>query len=88
MLISLLVFLATGTGIAPIKSILNCLEQDADYQQEQPITVYWGNRFSEEFVWQADFRKLKLDFCNVLSRPVADWAGETGYVQDIALATL
>ncbi|AWY01064.1 oxidoreductase [Marinomonas primoryensis] len=81
-----LVFLATGTGIAPIKSILNSLEQDADYQQAHPITVYWGNRFTEEFVWQAPFSKLKVDFYNVLSRPVDDWSGETGYVQDIALA--
>ena len=81
-----LVFLATGTGIAPIKSILQSLEQDANYQQGNPITVYWGNRFPEEFVWQADFHKLKVDFCNVLSRPVADWVGEAGYVQDIALA--
>jgi CDP-4-dehydro-6-deoxyglucose reductase len=80
-----LVFLATGTGIAPIKSILNRFEQDVNYQQKHPITVYWGNRFSEEFVWQADFRKLKVDFHNVLSRPVTDWLGEVGYVQNIAL---
>ena len=83
-----LVFLATGTGIAPIKSILQSLEQDTNYQQGNPITVYWGNRFPEEFVWQADFHKLTVDFCNVLSRPVADWAGETGYVQDIAMTRL
>lgn len=80
-----LVFLATGTGIAPIKSILNNLEQDTDYQQEYPITVYWGNRFPEEFVWRADLHKLKVDFYNVLSQPVVDWADETGYVQDVAL---
>lgn len=81
-----LVFLATGTGIAPIKSILNCLENDSGYQQENSIAVYWGNRLPEDFVWQSNFSKLKVDFYNVLSRPVADWSGETGYVQDIALA--
>jgi CDP-4-dehydro-6-deoxyglucose reductase len=80
-----LVFLATGTGIAPIKAILNCLEDDIGYQQEYPISVYWGNRFQEEFVWKIDFSKLKVDFYSVLSRPVADWSGEVGYVQDIAL---
>ena len=79
-------FLATGTGIAPIKSILNCLENDSGYQQENSIAVYWGNRLPEDFVWQSNFSKLKVDFYNVLSRPVADWSSETGYVQDIALA--
>jgi CDP-4-dehydro-6-deoxyglucose reductase len=81
-----LIFLATGTGIAPIKSILHRLEHDADYQQIHPISVYWGNRYLEEFVWQADFHKLKLDFHHILSKPVADWSGEVGYVQDIALS--
>lgn len=81
-----LIFLATGTGIAPIKSILYRLEHDPDYQQKHPIAVYWGNRYPAEFVWQADFHKLKVDFYHVLSKPVTDWAGETGYVQDIALS--
>lgn len=81
-----LIFLATGTGIAPIKSILHRLEYDADYQQIHAIAVYWGNRYPEEFVWQADFHKLKVDFYHVLSRSVANWAGETGYVQDTALS--
>jgi CDP-4-dehydro-6-deoxyglucose reductase len=81
-----LIFFATGTGIAPIKSILNRLENDSDYQQAHSIVVYWGNRFADEFVWQANFRKLKVDFYNVLSRPVVDWLGEIGYVQDIALS--
>jgi CDP-4-dehydro-6-deoxyglucose reductase len=83
-----LVFLATGTGIAPIKSILDSLELDSGYQQAHPITVYWGNRSPQEFVWQGHFSKLKVEFYNVLSQPIADWSGETGYVQDIALAKL
>ena len=80
-----LVFLATGTGIAPIKSILNNLESDSEYQQKHSIAVYWGNRFPEEFVWQSCFTKLDVSFHNVLSRPSANWAFELGYVQDIAL---
>lgn len=81
-----LIFLATGTGIAPIKSILNSLEHDSDFQQLHPIVVYWGNRSPEDFVWQASFNKLTVDFYNVLSQPTNDWSGDTGYVQDIALA--
>ena len=81
-----LIFLATGTGIAPIKSILNSLEQDSNYQQQQPISVYWGNRYPDEFFWKAEFHKLRIDFFNVLSLSLAEWVGEKGYVQDIALS--
>ncbi|MCV2401645.1 FAD-binding oxidoreductase [Marinomonas sp. C2222] len=81
-----LVFLATGTGIAPVKSILSKLEYDPDYQQSQTIEVYWGNRYPEEFVWDASFNKLHITVHNVLSRPVDGWSGDVGYVQDVALA--
>lgn len=81
-----LIFLATGTGIAPVKSILSKLENDPDYQQSQTIEVYWGNRSPEEFVWEVSFKKLNIDFHNVLSRPVDSWSGEIGYVQNVALA--
>lgn len=81
-----LVFLATGTGIAPVKSILSKLENDPDYQQSQTIEVYWGNRFPEEFIWDGCFKKLNVAFYNVLSRSANSWSGEMGYVQDVALA--
>lgn len=81
-----LIFLATGTGIAPVKSILSKLENDPDYQQSQTIKVYWGNRSPEEFVWEVSFKKLNIAFHNVLSRPVDSWSGEIGYVQNVALA--
>lgn len=81
-----LIFLATGTGIAPVKSILSKLENDPDYRQLQTIEVYWGNRSPDEFVWEVSFKKLKIDFHNVLSRPVDSWSGEIGYVQNVALA--
>jgi CDP-4-dehydro-6-deoxyglucose reductase len=81
-----LVFLATGTGIAPIKSMLNRLESDLNYVQSHPITVYWGNRECSEFTWCADFTKLKVDFHHVLSRPNDDWFGYVGYIQELALS--
>lgn len=80
-----LLFLATGTGIAPIMSILNILDENPDYQQQHSITVYWGNRYSEEFVWQPEFENLKIDFIQVCSKPDQNWEGEVGYVQNIAM---
>ena len=80
-----LLFLATGTGIAPIMSILNSLDDSQNFQQECPITVYWGSRYPEEFVWQPDFKKINVEFIKVCSKPTQDWIGETGYVQNIAI---
>lgn len=80
-----LLFLATGTGIAPIMSILNSLDNDSSYQQQEPISVFWGNRYTEDFVWQPKFKKLKVEFVKVCSQPNGDWAGDTGYVQDVAI---
>ena len=80
-----LLFLATGTGIAPIMSILSSLEENDSFQPHQPITVFWGNRYAEEFVWQPEFKKLNVDFIKVCSKPNQNWQGETGYVQNIAI---
>lgn len=80
-----LLFLATGTGIAPVISILESLEADETYQQIQPIYVYWGNRKSEDFVWKPDFKKLKVSFYRVNSQPFDNWSERVGYVQDVAL---
>ncbi|WP_273086309.1 FAD-binding oxidoreductase, partial [Shewanella vesiculosa] len=80
-----LIFLATGTGIAPIMSILNSLEESDDFQQQQSIMIYWGNRYPEEFIWQPRFKKLDVTFVKVCSKPNPDWDGEKGYVQDVVL---
>jgi CDP-4-dehydro-6-deoxyglucose reductase len=80
-----LLFLATGTGIAPIMSILTSLDNDSSYQQQEPISVFWGNRYAEEFVWKPKFKNLKVEFIEVCSKPKDDWGGAIGYVQDIAI---
>jgi len=80
-----LLFLATGTGIAPIISILESLDANEDFKQEQTISVLWGNRYPEEFVWQPEFKKLNVDFIKVCSKPDQDWFSEVGYVQNIAI---
>jgi len=80
-----IVFLATGTGIAPIKSILQELEESSlDYQNK----IFWvivGARYKEDLFWVPNFKKIKIKYIPVLSRQENDWNGEKGYVQDIVL---
>lgn len=80
-----LLLLATGTGIAPIMSILKSLDENPGYNQQNTITLYWGNRYPEEFVWHPDLKKINVEFIKVCSKPTLDWTGETGYVQNIAI---
>ena len=80
-----LVFLATGTGIAPIISILDGLESDPDFNQTKSISLFWGNREQQDFVWKPNFKKINVDFYPIISRKDDNWKGEIGYVQDVAL---
>lgn len=80
-----LIFLATGTGIAPIISILEGLDADLDFNQTESISLFWGNREMRDFVWEPEFKKIKVDYFPVISRHNNEWHGETGYVQDAAM---
>lgn len=83
-----LVMLATGSGIAPIMSILCKLDQDEIFQQPLPISLFWGNRFADDFVWQPEFKKITVNLGEVVSKPDSSWTGRTGYIQNIALEVL
>ncbi|WP_033394591.1 2Fe-2S iron-sulfur cluster-binding protein [Thiomicrorhabdus arctica] len=83
-----LVFLATGTGIAPIMSILTKIDQDSEFTQQHAIHLFWGNRYKEDFVWQPMFKNIEVSVEKVISKSDKDWGGETGYVQMIALEKL
>ena len=80
-----LVFLATGTGIAPIISILDRLDSDPDFNQTESISLFWGNRMQQDFVWKPNFKKINVDFYPIISRKDDEWKGQVGYVQDVAL---
>lgn len=83
-----LLFLATGTGIAPVISMLQGLDEMDGFDQKHPIQVFWGNRFKEDFVLCPEFERLNVDFVKVLSRQDGGWGSEVGYVQDVALTTV
>ncbi len=83
-----LVLLATGTGIAPIMSILKKLDKDEVLPQQHTIHLFWGNRYAEDFVWQPEFNNLNVIIEKVVSKPDNNWKGNVGYIQNIALKTL
>ncbi len=79
-----LIFLATGTGIAPVMAMLDQLEQNS-LAHDFTLTLYWGNRVPEEFFWQPQYKNIKLNYIPVASQASETWDGEKGYVQDALL---
>lgn len=74
--IKTVVFLATGTGIAPVKSII---ESYSDYLMRlyNRVIILWGMRYENEIFWKPDYDFI--EFIPVLSR-----ANSTKtYVQDL-----
>jgi CDP-4-dehydro-6-deoxyglucose reductase len=80
-------FLATGTGIAPVKAMLESLIHVPEDQQPQSITVLWGGRKPEDFYIDLAAIPGKYRYIPVISRPHKDWTGAEGYVQNILLST-
>ena len=80
-----IVFLATGTGIAPIKSILEGLDKSHEQYQNKNLWLIIGARYQEDLFWEPNFKNLNIKYIPVLSRKVNDWNGAQGYVQDITL---
>jgi len=80
-----LVFLATGTGVAPIKSILEQLEENPEEYKMKNIWVLIGSRFRRDLFWQPKSNTLNIIYIPVLSREKNDWNGAKGYVQDVLL---
>jgi NAD(P)H-flavin reductase/ferredoxin len=77
-----LVFVASGTGFAPVKSIL---ETEFRRNSARPMALYWGARSRKDLYladlpekWAAQHANFR--FVPVLSEPDADWAGRTGFV--------
>jgi CDP-4-dehydro-6-deoxyglucose reductase len=80
-----IIFLATGTGIAPINSILEELDKSHEQYQNKNLWVIVGARYQEDLFWKPNFKNLNIKYIPVLSRQDSDWNGEKGYVQDIVL---
>jgi len=80
-----IIFLATGTGVAPIKSILEGLDKFHEQYQNKNFWVIVGARYQEDLFWEPNLKNLNINYIPVLSRQVNDWNGAKGYVQNIVL---
>ena len=82
-----IVCLATGTGIAPLKSMIEDLIKRGN---KRPVRLYWGGRrrqdlYLAELAAKWATRVAWFAVTPVLSEPDADWQGATGLVHHAVL---
>lgn len=80
-----LVFIATGCGVTPFRSMILDLLQTK--KEIRPITLFWGLRFTHQLFWQDQMSELQDGFSNfkfhpVISRPSPEWNLCSGRVTD------
>ncbi|RYF39082.1 MAG: NAD(P)H-flavin reductase, partial [Cytophagaceae bacterium] len=80
-----LLFLATGTGIAPVKALLEEMAVEPARAAMHRIRVFWGNRLIENFCWDPIDLGLDVEFHYLLSGPDESWTGRRGYVPEAAV---
>ncbi|MBF6630703.1 MAG: CDP-6-deoxy-delta-3,4-glucoseen reductase [Comamonas sp.] len=84
-----LVFLASGTGFAPLKGLLTHIQH---HGITRPVSLYWGGRRPED-LYQDDWVKAlaaampHLTYVPVVSdaQPQDHWTGRSGYVHQAVL---
>jgi CDP-4-dehydro-6-deoxyglucose reductase, E3 len=79
------VFLATGTGIAPVKAMLESLVDLPLEQRPKSVTVLWGGRKIKDLYLNVAEIAGGHTYVPVLSRPDVNWLGAKGYVQNVLL---
>jgi NAD(P)H-flavin reductase len=80
-----LVFVAMGTGVAPLRSALrHVLKRKQDFGQ---LIVLYGARTPDDFCFRDETESWEdagVELRQVISRPDGhDWSGPTGYVQSL-----
>lgn len=81
------IFIATGTGIAPVRGMIHELFRDPARYQGHQFWLAFGVRYASHLYYDQEFRELAAVHANfhylpTLSRPAADWKGAHGYVQE------
>lgn len=86
------VLLASGTGFAPVKAMIEHIEFKAI---DRPVVLYWGCRskvdlYLHGWALEAAERMPNLSYVPVLSAPLPedDWTGRTGFVHQALMADL
>ncbi len=83
------IFIATGTGIAPMKGFAEALfpADGRDLTGGREIWLVYGTRYPTEIYYGDYFQKLDAErpnfhYISSLSRPPEGWTGRRGYVQE------
>ncbi|PYV70425.1 MAG: oxidoreductase [Acidobacteria bacterium] len=80
------IFIATGTGIAPFRSMLHWLVADPSRHEDRQLWLLFGSRTEQDIYYHQEFLRLaeaheNFHYLPTLSRGVGDWQGLRGYVQ-------
>jgi CDP-4-dehydro-6-deoxyglucose reductase len=78
-----MVMIATGTGVAPMRSMVEQYLRDGG---QSAVTLLFGVRYPETVLYRSDFERWQAEHPNfrfhpTLSRPPASWTGWRGHVQ-------
>jgi CDP-4-dehydro-6-deoxyglucose reductase, E3 len=88
-----IVFVASGTGFAPIKAII---ESAFKHEIARPMTLYWGGRRPKDLYldalarqWASDWPAL-FEYVPVISDALPEdaWTGRTGFVHRAVMADM
>ncbi len=77
------VFIATGTGVAPLRSMIKHLFH---HNFPHPMWLFFGCRYEHALLYESEFRQLtnvrpSFHYFPTISRP-KDWRGAVGHVQE------
>jgi len=85
------IMIATGTGIAPFRSMLQWLfespQASPPLHENRQVSLVFGVRYQRDLYYDEEFKLLAKEHANfhylpTLSRADESWSGARGYVQD------
>ena len=87
------IFIATGTGIAPIRGMVHWLFEKPERHEGQQFWLVFGTRYEANLYYRDEFERIAREHANfhyvpTLSRCGELWAGCKGYVQDHVRTTV
>ena len=81
------IFIATGTGIAPMRAFVQWLFAAPEHNAGRNFYLVFGTRYEKDMYYKDYFEQVAGENPNfryviTLSRPQPEWAGIKGYVQE------
>lgn len=81
-----MIFVATGTGVAPFRPMIEDLLKNKHYKGS--VHLVWGMRHEEDLYWLKEIENIQRDHDNlhfdlVLSQAKLEWPGMKGHVEDV-----